>query len=137
MRSLVIACAVMLVAGTACAGVPDATLASFGLGGMQQMTDAQGLNVRGMGSSITVNFSVTAVATYTTKSGAASTTTVLTGTASASDGSTVGLVGGSLAASTGQTGSYSSWNNNNSGGVGVAVAVGGFYAFTSGGSSHH
>jgi hypothetical protein len=49
MRSLVIACAVMLLAGTACASVPDATLASFGLGGMQQMSDAQGLNVRGMG----------------------------------------------------------------------------------------
>jgi hypothetical protein len=39
----------MLVAATASAAVPDATLASFGLGGMQQMTDAQGLNVRGMG----------------------------------------------------------------------------------------
>jgi hypothetical protein len=49
MRSLLIACAVMLVAATASAAVPDATLAAFGLGGMQQMTDAQGMNVRGMG----------------------------------------------------------------------------------------
>jgi hypothetical protein len=43
----------MLTAGVANAAnpgqVPDATLASFGLGGMQQMTDAQGMNVRGMG----------------------------------------------------------------------------------------
>jgi hypothetical protein len=56
MRSLLMVCAVVclsLVAGVASASspgqVPDATLAAFGLNGMQQMTDVQGTNVRGMG----------------------------------------------------------------------------------------
>jgi hypothetical protein len=43
----------MLTAGLACAAdpgqVPDAALASFGLGGMHQMTDAQGTAIRGKG----------------------------------------------------------------------------------------
>jgi hypothetical protein len=39
----------MLLAVSASAAVPDATLAAFGLGGMQQMTDAQGMSVRGAG----------------------------------------------------------------------------------------
>lgn len=54
MRSLLVVCALLLVASVACAAtpgqVPDATLASFGLSGMQQMTDAQGTSIRGMGS---------------------------------------------------------------------------------------
>jgi hypothetical protein len=56
MRSLLVVCVVVclsMVAGMASAAspgqVPDATLASFGLGGMQQMTDVQGENIRGMG----------------------------------------------------------------------------------------
>jgi hypothetical protein len=126
MRSLMIACAVMLVAGTACAGVPDATLASFGLGGMQQMTDAQGLNVRGMGASISVNYSITSVATVGGRSGTTQTTTVLTGSAYADNGSSVGLVGGAAA------GSLSAPPLRGS----LAVAVGGFYAFTSVPSRH-
>jgi hypothetical protein len=61
MRSLLTVCAVLLVASVACAAtpgqVPSATLDSFGLSGMQQMTDAQGLNIRGMGSpSISLSF---------------------------------------------------------------------------------
>jgi hypothetical protein len=43
-----------MVAGLANAAspgqVPDAALASFGLSGMQQMTDVQGTNIRGMGT---------------------------------------------------------------------------------------
>ena len=57
MRSLVVLCAVaslLMVAGVANAAspgqVPDSALASFGLGGMQQMTDVQGANIRGMGT---------------------------------------------------------------------------------------
>ena len=54
MRSLqIVACAVVclsLVAGVANAAgsgqVPNATLASFGLGGMQHMTDLQGSDIR-------------------------------------------------------------------------------------------
>ena len=38
--------------------VPDATLAAFGLGGMQQMTDVQGTQVRGMGFAAVGGFSV-------------------------------------------------------------------------------
>jgi hypothetical protein len=42
-----------MVAGMASAAAPgqvsDTTLAAFGLGGMQQMTDAQGTDIRGMG----------------------------------------------------------------------------------------
>jgi hypothetical protein len=55
MRSLLMVCAVVclaLVAGVANAApgqVPDATLAAFGLSGMQQMSDVQGTQVRGMG----------------------------------------------------------------------------------------
>ena len=56
MRSLLVGLVVvslLALAGVASAAspgqVPDATLASFGLGGMQQMTDVQGTNVRGMG----------------------------------------------------------------------------------------
>jgi hypothetical protein len=56
MRSLLLIVAMLclsLVAGMASAAspgnVPDATLALFGLSGMQQMTDAQGSNVRGTG----------------------------------------------------------------------------------------
>ena len=56
MRSLLIVCAVVslsVVAGMAYAGtpgqVPDATLASFGLGGMHQMSDVQGTSIRGKG----------------------------------------------------------------------------------------
>ena len=59
MRSLLFACAVLLVACTACAAgqVPDATLSSFGLSGMQQMTDAQGTQIRGMGFAAVGGFS--------------------------------------------------------------------------------
>jgi hypothetical protein len=56
MRSVLIVSLVVclsMVAGLANAAAPgqvsDATLASFGLGGMQQMTDAQGTEIRGMG----------------------------------------------------------------------------------------
>ena len=56
MRSVLIVSLVVclsMVAGMANAAspgqVPDATLAAFGLGGMQQMTDAQGTDIRGMG----------------------------------------------------------------------------------------
>ena len=56
MRSLLMVCAVVclaLVAGVASAStpgqVPDATLAAYGLSGMQQMSDVQGTHVRGMG----------------------------------------------------------------------------------------
>jgi hypothetical protein len=55
MRSVLIVSLVVclsMVAGLANAApgqVPDATLASFGLAGMQQMTDAQGTDIRGMG----------------------------------------------------------------------------------------
>jgi hypothetical protein len=59
MRSLLIVCAVAclsLAAGVATAAgpgeVPDATLASFGLGGMQRMNDIQGENIRGTGFAI-------------------------------------------------------------------------------------
>ena len=63
MRSLLIAVAcLMLTAGVAYAAnpgqVPDATLASFGLSGMQQMTDAQGMNVRGMGFAQVSGYSI-------------------------------------------------------------------------------
>ncbi len=67
MRSLLMVCAVMclaLVAGVANAAtpgqVPDATLASFGLSGMQQMTDVQGTQVRGMGFAAVSGFSFAA-----------------------------------------------------------------------------
>ena len=55
MRSLLMVCAVVclaLVASVASAApgqVSDSTLAAFGLGGMQQMSDVQGTQVRGMG----------------------------------------------------------------------------------------
>ena len=58
MRSLLMVCAVVclaLVASVASAApgqVPDATLASFGLSGMQQMSDVQGTQVRGMGFAV-------------------------------------------------------------------------------------
>ena len=65
MRSLLMVCAVVcvaLVAGVASAAtpgqVPDATLASFGLSGMQQMSDVQGTQVRGMGFAAVSGFSV-------------------------------------------------------------------------------
>ena len=64
MRSLLMVCAVVclaLVAGVATAATPgqvsDATLASFGLSGMQQMSDAQGTHVRGMGFAAVSGFS--------------------------------------------------------------------------------
>jgi hypothetical protein len=56
MRSLLMVCVMVglamlpCVAGAAEVGqVSDATLAQMGLGGMQQMTDVQGLNIRGSG----------------------------------------------------------------------------------------
>jgi hypothetical protein len=58
MRSLLMVCAVVclaLVASVASAApgqVSDSTLAAFGLGGMQQMTDVQGTQVRGMGFAV-------------------------------------------------------------------------------------
>jgi hypothetical protein len=65
MRSLLMVCAVLclaLVAGVASAAtpgqVPDATLAAFGLSGMQQMSDVQGTQVRGMGFAAVGGFSV-------------------------------------------------------------------------------
>ncbi len=64
MRSLLMVCAVVclaLVAGVASAAtpgqVPDATLAAFGLSGMQQMSDVQGTQVRGMGFAAVGGFS--------------------------------------------------------------------------------
>lgn len=55
MRSVVAALVVLLVvAAPAFAGegnVPQATLSSLGLGGMQVLSDAQGMQVRGMSSS--------------------------------------------------------------------------------------
>jgi hypothetical protein len=122
----------MLLAGTACAAVPDATLASLGLGGMQQMTDAQGMNVRGMGASISVTYSITSVAEIISKSGATTETeTILSGTASADHGDAVGIVGGGLAGVGGLTASFPPTSLSYKGGV--SVAVGGFYAFT----THH
>jgi hypothetical protein len=65
MRSLLMVCVVVclaLVASVACAATPghvsDATLASFGLSGMQQMSDAQGTQVRGMGFAAVSGISV-------------------------------------------------------------------------------
>ncbi len=51
MKSFAIACAVMLFAATASAAEPvsKSTLASMGLGGMQQMSDSDGQAVRGKG----------------------------------------------------------------------------------------
>ncbi len=51
MKSFAIACAVMLFAATASAVEPvsKSTLASMGLGGMQQMSDSEGTAVRGKG----------------------------------------------------------------------------------------
>lgn len=51
MKSFAIACAVMLFAATASAAEPvsKSTLASMGLGGMQQMSDSEGTSVRGKG----------------------------------------------------------------------------------------
>jgi len=51
MKSFAIACAVMLFAATASAAEPvsKSTLASMGLGGMQQMSDSEGTAVRGKG----------------------------------------------------------------------------------------
>jgi hypothetical protein len=67
MRSLLMVCAVLclaLVASVASAAtpgqVPDATLAAFGLSGMQQMSDVQGTQVRGMGFAAVGGFSVAA-----------------------------------------------------------------------------
>ena len=56
MRSVVAALVVLLVVAAAPVfaadgNVPDATLSSLGLGGMQVMSDAQGMQVRGMSSS--------------------------------------------------------------------------------------
>jgi hypothetical protein len=64
MRSLLMVCAVVclaLVASVASAApgqVPDATLAAYGLSGMQQMSDVQGTQVRGMGFAAVSGFSV-------------------------------------------------------------------------------
>ena len=64
MRSLLMVCAVVclaLVASVASAApgqVSDSTLAAFGLGGMQQMTDVQGTQVRGMGFASVSGYSV-------------------------------------------------------------------------------
>jgi hypothetical protein len=64
MRSLLMVCTVVclaLVAGVANAStpgqVPDATLAAFGLSGMQQMSDVQGTQVRGMGFAAVAGYS--------------------------------------------------------------------------------
>jgi len=56
MRSVVAALVVLLVVAAAPVfaadgNVPDATLSSLGLGGMQVLSDAQGMQVRGMSSS--------------------------------------------------------------------------------------
>jgi hypothetical protein len=64
MRSLLMVCAVVclaLVASVASAApgqVSDSTLAAFGLSGMQQMSDVQGTQVRGMGFAAVSGFSV-------------------------------------------------------------------------------
>ena len=59
MRPLLIVSAVVclsLAAGVASAAspcqIPDATLASFGLSGMQRMTDVEGANIRGTGFAV-------------------------------------------------------------------------------------
>jgi hypothetical protein len=75
MRSLLMVFAVVclaLVASVASAApgqVSDSTLAAFGLGGMQQMSDVQGTQVRGMGFAIVSGSSqATAPGTVTTPS---------------------------------------------------------------------
>jgi hypothetical protein len=53
MRSLLIVCVIVLMAGVANAAAPgqisDNALAQMGLSGMQTMSDAQGSQIRGMG----------------------------------------------------------------------------------------
>jgi hypothetical protein len=124
----------MLLAATASAAVPDATLAAFGLGGMQQMTDAQGLNVRGMGGSVSAysdGYALSTV-TVTTTTRRPTTTTTLTVTAFNESGAsatgykhTALAVSGSVAAVGGAgSGGSISWVVIGAGGVGGAYAKG-------------